>query len=190
MMEELKMTLKEDKQQLLKKIEDWENAREKVNKITEKIKEEEDKLQKPFKLEDVDEYLEINKTPLEKIKQFKKIIELINKEFPVHKLDTIQLARNVIAQEIKEDSNVQSIEKKYKKELSSILKAIEQIRELENELDEICSKYTKEWSRTSKMFGAFDLSYNYTRILPLFTRLRECELLHTSIQEIKEFLNK
>lgn len=184
------MTLKEDKQQLLKNIEDWEKAREQVNKITEQIKEEEDKLQKPFKLEDVDEYLETNKTPLEKIKQFKKIIELINKEFPVHKLDTIQLARNVIAQEIKEDSSVQSIEKKYKKELSTILKAIEQIRELENELDEICSKYTKEWSRKSNMFGAFDLSYNYTRILPLFTRLRECELLHTSIQEIKEFLNK
>lgn len=184
------MTLEQDKEQLLQGVKNWKEAREQVEKIKEKIKREEEKLKKPLKVEDIKEYLEINNTPLEEIKRLKEFLALINEEFPFYKLDIVDLARKVVEQEIKEDSTTKAIEKEYKKELRTIVKALEKIKELEKQLIENCSKHEQEWSKTCELFVRTDINFDYTRILPLFTRLREYELMNTSIQEIKEFLDK
>ena len=184
------MTLEQDKEQLLQGVQSWKEAREHADKIKEKIKREEEKLKQPLKLEDIKEYLEINNTPLEEIKRLKNLLDLINEEYPFYKMDIIELARKVVGQEIKEDSTTKAIEKEYKKELRTIVKALEKIKELEKQLIENCSKYNQKWSKTCELFVRTGIDFDYTRILPLFTRLREYELMNTSIQEIKEFLDK
>lgn len=184
------MTLEQDKEELLQSIKSWEEAREQVKQIEEKIKHEEEKIKQPFQLEHIKEYLETNQTPLEEIKKLKNLLDLINKEYPYYKLDIVSLARKVVEQAIKEDSTTQEIEKEYKKQLTTIVKAFEKIKELETQLIENCSKHEQEWSKTCKLFVVTDISFDYSRILPLFSRLGENDLTYTTIREIKDFLDK
>ena len=184
------MTLEQDKEQLLQGVKKWKETREQVEKIKEKIKREEEKLKQPLKAEDIKEYLEINNTPLEEIKRLKNLLNVIDEEFPYYQLDIVDLARKVVAQEIKEDSNTKTIEKEYKKELRTIVKALEKIKELEKQLIENCSKYDREWSKTCELFVRTGIDFDYTLILPLFSRLGENTLMYTTIKEIKEFLDK
>lgn len=182
------MTLKQDKANLLKKIETWEKATNQLKKINQKITQEEEKLQAPFELGNLAEYLEINKTPLEEINRLKKVSEEAYKALRDLEHEAATEARDVIAQQVKEDEKIKAITQKYNKELNKIVKSYIQIRELEEQVRKICTEIENEWEYKSAIFSGRSLAVHILGLLPFYSRYGNDRLNYGVIEEINEFL--